>query len=367
MPLTRHVYRSEEVTAALLWSIGRGRCKEAAFWALELEDSGYGATICEETLRLAWSLCCLLTYPSWILGSDTQSLSERAYRLAQACASGKRDATVSAILSMPATIDRVGTPALGPLADKYKEGTKELFLVRALLQGKVGLSWGVVQGFTCRSSLWDLFCSVASWKHGSLGEQILRAVASGSQTQELDASAVALLCAPAKTLYESPIKPLGADYIDTLATWTTLEGRRARRLYSISTDCLSWNSCRSQDVREELHHSLEEALKGAPWWETLQQDALEQAEGDVDEAIMLLYDTAFPDDIPDEWSTAERAKSHGPAYIRPEGSARFLKNLLGSSPSSLLLWNPTIRPGTTYTPPTEWNFTPVHHLTFVVV
>jgi hypothetical protein len=56
---------------------------------------------------------------------------------------------------------------------------------------------------------------------------------------------------------------------------------------------------------------------------------------------MAFYDEHFPDDTPDEWSVAEREKSHGFGALQPgaEPSAeRFLRAWFGRLPSAVI-WN----------------------------
>ena len=176
--------------------------------------------------------------------------------------------------------------------------------------------------------------------------------------------AAALLCAPAKTLNLDPISCSLEDYKSSVAFWNTLLGQKARRIYPIPPECLAWNTERGPMSRQtssesDLMLGLEAALEGAPWWDELRADAVEQAEGDKDEARMLVYDTAFPDDIPDEWSAAERAKSHGPG-VQQTSAERFWRNMLGPEPSSLLFWLPGPSPG-------PLDFTPVKRRNFIVV
>jgi hypothetical protein len=56
---------------------------------------------------------------------------------------------------------------------------------------------------------------------------------------------------------------------------------------------------------------------------------------------MRFYDEHFPDDTPDEWSTAEREKSHGRGALQPGAEAKaesFLRSWFGRIPSAVV-WN----------------------------
>jgi len=65
MPLTRHLYREDEVAAALMLCVDRGLVQEALFWSLELLDSGltnqfYGA------LKTIWISSFSKSAPEWL-------------------------------------------------------------------------------------------------------------------------------------------------------------------------------------------------------------------------------------------------------------------------------------------------------------
>jgi hypothetical protein len=235
-----------------------------------------------------------------------------------------------------------------------------------LLQGKVQAAWAIAREEQT-DDLWPLLEAVASWKHGAYGLTLLDAAKRLGASDV--ATAVALLSAAKGTLPEEhPLVEPSQCYTESIAKWNGLLGRRARRIYSIPPECLAWNTERGttrQSSEQDLLLGIEEALAGAPWWEGLRAAAVSQ--GDADEAKMLLYTGAFPDDIPDEWSLEERAKSHGPVYSNPS-KERFWRNMLGPTPTASLLWNPTFfRPPPLASPKAIWNFTPVKHCIFHVL
>jgi hypothetical protein len=56
---------------------------------------------------------------------------------------------------------------------------------------------------------------------------------------------------------------------------------------------------------------------------------------------MAFYDEHFPDDTPDEWSTADRELSHGRGASQPgtiPEAERFLRSWFGKLPSAVI-WN----------------------------
>jgi hypothetical protein len=382
--LTRHLYESDEVVAALLWCLSRGRQTEAIFWALELCDSEL-ENLCEETLWTCWTYTISVAYPEWPLQKG--SLPFLASLLASASYSKKKDPAVLGILALqtPANQpDRVGRPDLGPLAETYKEGTREHFLVSAILQGKTALAW-----FTLSKTPWDILRAVSAFKHGPLALEILEAIREKSPRAAAAAASLAISCLPKKSLPEvfTP-KSETPHHKELLEGWTLLKGKRARRLYTIPYECLAFHTGRSPGKSEEtsLLGDLEERLACSPWWKTLQTSIDEAVSGDPDEFRMRLYDTAFPDDIPEEWSKEERAKSHGPGpdsgpvQKEKESLKRFWGYLVGSNPHSAVLWKTEIEPpclaaslaaapsaSVALAPAEGWNWTPIKGRTFAVL
>jgi hypothetical protein len=75
------------------------------------------------------------------------------------------------------------------------------------------------------------------------------------------------------------------------------------------------------------------------------------------------YDTHFPDDRPDEWSKADRAKSHGAGPLQRGAVATLqiaMERLLGRF-SSAVIWGrlPPVKNEWTPVDIREWNLTPV--------
>ena len=116
MPLTRHLYVEEEVGAALQFCILRGRAVEAAFWAMELLDSG----MVEEflaSLRSIWllgfGLAALGWYKAFLALEAAEALdAEEAIRLVVALCrigiNGGRDTSALAIIGSSLPAERRG-------------------------------------------------------------------------------------------------------------------------------------------------------------------------------------------------------------------------------------------------------------------
>jgi hypothetical protein len=60
-----------------------------------------------------------------------------------------------------------------------------------------------------------------------------------------------------------------------------------------------------------------------------------------DDAREAFYEACFPDDIPDEWSSKEREKSHGRGVLQPGGKAtgtEWVRRMFTGRVSSYLIW-----------------------------
>lgn len=107
------------------------------------------------------------------------------------------------------------------------------------------------------------------------------------------------------------------DVEKAMAEWASEKSLRRRRVYSIPYECLfgmTWRGL-GGDTGPELLGLGEAQFKGSPWWKKVV--ALED-----DTAKENFWDTYFPwttCDHPDEWSKADRAKSHGEG-VRNDGA-----------------------------------------------
>ena len=132
-----------------------------------------------------------------------------------------------------------------------------------------------------------------------------------------------------------------------MAAWRELHGRRARRVLPIPFEALPWLTQRGRslsvyDSNEKELFRLERpaALWGSQIWDAYAEEAggWEAVRSDP-AARESFYDTHFPEDIPDEWSRADRAKSHGCGVLQrgaqPDG-ARWFRTWFGLYPSAVI-------------------------------
>ena len=372
MPLTRHLYREDEVAAALQFCMIKGRAQEACFWCLELLESG----MVEELLlamRRIWIYGVGLRGLHWMISfrelSEAEDLdADRCLQLvAHLCRlirGGRMDTTVISLLERASgpeadiQPDRVNR---GPTVCEVEDSPRARFLTLALLEGKTLAAWGAIRGI---SAPWELLGKVAENKHGGTGKEIVSSLQSfreegeggvgggeGSNWEFL-ACAVGAISLTQKEFQRSwdsepVLSSLSAEVSGPLKAWQEAVGRRARRVYPIPEDCLGWLTRRGRTLsvydsnEKEILGRLEKptALWGSEYWDTVVE------EGGGWEAVRssaedreAFYATHFPDDIPDEWSAAERAKSHG-SGVKQRGAApdsvRWLKNWFAAADSAV--------------------------------
>ena len=373
--LTRHLYRYDEVRAALLWCIVNRRTTEGLFWTQELMDSGCHTELFQ-VLFEAWLWSVGIARMEWfrqfwvlfekpdVDEDELRLLANSLLRLPV------RDTTVLHLL-FRGPLKPVERLPPTPKTDKFLPFVREIAdtplkqtIVRCFRLGKVVLAWRlachlyqeegedkwwdflsrielVSQGNPCVRQCWEGFRGVCE----SLFPEDKTIVLA------CRAAAIAFLClSPSnqtKSSYVLNETPIDSHSQSLLNEWKALEGRRKRRVYAPPSDCLSWLTSRGcnpytkttiKEVRNLSIDVLRE--KGCPFW----QEALDSKNPwSDDDAFEEFWDTYFPDDIPDEWSLEDQKKSHGPGILRPTEDpcvGKLVHKWFFRIPS-LLLWNAT--------------------------
>jgi hypothetical protein len=121
------------------------------------------------------------------------------------------------------------------------------------------------------------------------------------------------LSEPLLEMSQKPLLPMHPSHKDTIQLWVV--GRMAYRRYSVSVMCLYGRTQRGRIKwsQSTVGYLTPDHLEGCPFWEEA---------GIMDAAFYKQY---FPDDIPDEWSKAEKEKSHGAGVLGPTESIRMAK------------------------------------------
>lgn len=330
MPLTKHLYREDEVIAALKWCLLRGRLSEAAFWSRECVESEMKAPLLEALLWV-WCFGCGASGLGWIVDFVAQKdPMELLCSLAHQCRRTP-DSSVIAILGAglrPVVPDHIGTPILPPIPPNF--GMLEIATARCLIQGKVALAWNLLEGQWQDGVYSPVLALVAGWRHTSL-EPVLKAIDSIAKNQKW--------LWPMRAIVVAAVSQRKLN-LDVPVSTIPLEA--GPREYAPPVDCLYWFTERgslrvNESTESELMDGLDRALIGTYW------DPLDKTDREE------FYDRHFPfaTDIPDEWSKAARAKSHGMGTV-PVGDCDFkiifdrcLLRWFGRIPS-LSIWEGTV-------------------------
>jgi len=348
MPLTRNLYESDEVVAALQLCLQKGWGR-AIFWLCELVVSKE-ETLAHQTLLILWLRSGggldpgLFADPSW---------ANRGCRVMAAIRSA---GSLNAIRFLDRTASLPARPAVTPLPLHEAAATRRKRNATAFVNSltvdetidRVDASnWWISLDSACRQhsrtdAIWllqavqPILSADAIWSALKLAARgaastksaiaFLHTQASNPAHQVLcQTNALLLLCMPTKERETvALVKPADLPFYNRdWATWTSTAGRRKARLHEIPAEALHSETVRGSmlfkytnigDVRDPIVLLSE----GCAFW----QEAVRAADITVDEetgaiqfpdddVLEQFYQRYFPDDIPDEWSAEDQKKSHG--------------------------------------------------------
>lgn len=336
MPLTRNLYREDEVLASLKYCLLRGKAQEAIFWTQEALDSDMRDEVLE-SLFWVWVLGVTTANPWWLAtfretlqkGTETVTDEEVQYLVMWLCRSPQtsRDGTALALLGLGLRQDvwcqeRVGLPALPTFSRTLS--SREITVARAVRQRKVPLAWGLLipAWGEDEGRVWEILKALAG-SDGPEGTELVHILhmaptwfprlATKQWTWPIRAAALALTCWPASLRpilpFEPPIELVGYRF-----QWMT-NPMRYRRLFAPQGLALFWFTERGQlgtaeTTERELMEHLESAMRGSAFWGPKVPELSAS-----DSSRENFYDKYFPNDIPDEWTAADRQVSHGRGVI----------------------------------------------------
>lgn len=354
MPLTRHLYEMDEVTAALQLCLRRGGVR-ALFWTWELVVSDE-APVAFNTIRHAWLLwggghdptVMDLPIPAT---SDPAPWIQLLDRVAAAI-------TAAGTLTAEKLLIRTQTHALTPptctlqrlVAAAFAKTVKEeipdaseavafwnALTVACHSQQRVHALWLLQAAITtdrlCADSLWTALQMIAASTvpaNPPLRATVasLRRAATPHPESQLLHQVAAILAIVNSRLAATPpppSAPSAAQLRDWAAWFAVVNSVHAARVHAIPTDALHTGTTRGSLSAKytndaDIHDPVALLPTACRWWRLqtakagLHVDSLtETVSWTDDDAIETFYARYFPPqiDIPDEWSLADRAMSHG--------------------------------------------------------
>ena len=362
MPLTRHLYESDEVVAALQLSLRQNDTLSALFWTHELAVSDE-APLALQTLQGTW-LRWGAPHDHYIL---TQPLSPGlVLRVAAACdavrtappidllnatvtlpvpppgnsltLTTRHDETSSTTVSYGLSLTKRQAEARQLRASAFAKAVAEtgetdiptatgwwLGFDGAVRSASYAaaiwyLQWA--QPVLCADSIWNAIASVTTCHRPVV--MGFRTLASAHPTCQILHQAAAILFV-ARYAQEMP-PPVAIDTAAAdaqWAAWDLLTGRRAGRVMTIPAAALHIGTPRgglsaTYTNIDDCRNPLTLLPQACRFWRAAVSQAgmtinpdREDAEFPSDDALEAFYATYFPDDTPDEWSLADQQKSHG--------------------------------------------------------
>jgi hypothetical protein len=265
-----------------------------------------------------------LSWYTWFceITADLESVDEDAIyllvvSLGRATVNKRNDSTVFALLLVGLSrvpTDRVGFVVLPP--NLRIIGVSKTFAI-AVKQGKLELAW----------SLWPNDGWFILKELAKDYSDVIDKLSNYDKTSLWKSEWIWPVRALALTIVGSLSRPVVKDreemigeLVDCIQDWKG--PMRSARAYSIPVDCLHWFTARgnmptTKSTEYELKGGLERALKCSQFW-----DELDWASDDAREEF---FDTYFTSDIPDEWSSIDRMKSHGSGMVPPEKNVDVLR------------------------------------------
>lgn len=356
MPLTRHFYSYDEVISSLYYTVTKRVPDESLFWCQELLDSGYGGEIIS-TLFESWLFNSGSFSLQWLINSwntlRSDEISETDILLAtyqlNSISALQRDTSLWYTLINPLVNDVIPdrvtnkTPKLWNSLDN----SLETYFIRAIYQGKTTSAWWASL-YISEKRVWELIIWYinninTSYSHKyNICIQALQGYDQllGYKSEEYDiiirCIAISMLCLNkvnrVKSFTELP-NNIDSSYYQNILENNTIIGTKLHRKLSIPSSALYGRCHRSilkwsQSTVNQINN-IECNLLGCPFWD----DAIQEfgiVENDTikwnsDDSMEEFYDKYFPDDIPDEWTKSDKAKSHGDGLLGPTDKIKIGK------------------------------------------
>jgi hypothetical protein len=332
--LTRHFYELEEVCYALQHCLRHRTAEEAVFWARELvlsfEDDALTKTMIQAWIvymgasRIDW-------LDAWFALDEDKGGCQRLVLVAEFC----ERSPISGV-QMVKTF-WIACRGLSPVASEDR-------VAQALTENDaICLYWWL--GPTYEKKPTALMAAIAGFVDSpELFDSINKAMACKLSVQLrslLSVCAVQLLCLDS---YPDALVPTKGLFVaELLARDDWFIGGRKSRLFQIKAEQLPRGYKRVLQADALCESAVKVMALGCKFW--INVGALIQ-DDDTLESVVSEY---FPDDIPDEWSTADRAQSHPVAldvykvHMKPEYRIKVVWGLKKRVPLFLKSWYPNIK------------------------
>jgi hypothetical protein len=360
MPLTRHLYELDEVTAALQLCLRRSGTR-AAFWTWELVVSDE-VSLAIDTIRHAWLLWggghdpAILTVelPTTATAAPWLQLLDRtAAAITAASSLTAEKLLVRAQTYIPAPLETAqirhhGVAAAFAKAVADDECPQAAAFWTALNTAitsrppnRTAALWLLQAGSErlCADNLWTglqmIAATITTATSAAATVATIRKVATPHPESQLLHQTAAVLFLVQQQQQQAETKPLPKPTAIALRDWEAwdalIDNPRAARIHAIPVDALHSGTTRGSMSAKytndaDIHNPVALLPIGCRWWRAqaaaagLEADPVTEevrwsavVDNNSDATLEAFYARHFPPhvDIPDEWSATDRAKSHG--------------------------------------------------------
>lgn len=340
--LTIHLYRRDEALASIRWAILSRNHTEAVFWGLELYDSNMEQDAIQ-VLASTWvsriGFGCMAALDS-LQVLDTADRETWCQTLMAWCRIRVHDTTIFHILLRGSIYSWQPRFAHSKEYRTLKSALEDTLERRKLLE-----AWCICRGMT-PASQWTIFEHMAKQKglesqYSSIRTSVLTDVEKRAAVCGLLTLRPAIVVLPDGTL---PI-----ELAQAIAAWDAEDSLRKRRVFKVKPEAITYSCQRSsQPVSEsnelEIQDDLEKTLVSSPYWQEVLKSQMKSTKmtdkKTVEREREKFYEVFFPCDIPDEWSSADREKSHGRGLGKTDEQAcnQYVHATVHGS-TTLGLWN----------------------------
>ena len=342
--LTIHLYRRDEVLASLRWAIITNNYTETAFWGLELYDSNMEEDVLSMLTTLWFTHIGFGSFKSLEKIRDidlTDRESWVGYLISAWTRVKVHDSTAFHLLIRGASEPTTWIPTFAH--SKEYTSVTEAF-EDCLSRGKIEEAWLLGRALKT-SEQWLTLEKLANGLGRSRELDILRRSLEDCEAR----AATHVLVTLDDTMWSAAMKDLDMRELPVelgtaINDWDNEDSPRKRRVFKIRPEAILFITERSSkpmnvSCQTDLMDNLLENLKGSTYWSAVLENFMAGDKWLSDDSKEDFYDTFFPDDIPDEWSEADREKSHGRGLGRDYATAqqRFLDTLFQKS-TTLGIW-----------------------------
>jgi hypothetical protein len=349
--LTVHLYRKEEALAALRWAIICKNYRESIFWGIELFDSN----MMSETIGIlekTWITQIGYCVNGWTFLLDL-------IRLQQADEYSRDDFiqqlySWSQIKSLDSTAFHLlirGSTTSTDMIPQFQH-SKEYTNINdsfndCLKRGKFLEAWLFARALDTEE-VWRTLATICP----SRNKELLNLRALSVSERERLASAFVLVSIneeawiTANTVFQQ--RPIPQELKEKLDSWDSETSLRKRREFKVRPEAMTYICARStmqtsESTEYDICENLEITLSSSPYWQSVLEDYQIDGYWKTERYKEMFYNTYFPyaeDDIPDEWSSADREKSHGRGHGKTKVVAlRQYINAIFQNSQSLGIWD----------------------------